>query len=116
MAKADPLTRICAVCDQEGSSALKHRGVTLCWLCSDCVETGVENLISQSGEQIADAHESEKISQVPAVGGTSPGTDYGDDNDNYNSDKQKSTDRGIEHACCWREVYCKMDVAVPYDE
>jgi hypothetical protein len=33
-----------------------------------------------------------------------------EDNANYNRNRQKSTERGIEHACSWREAYQQMGV------
>jgi hypothetical protein len=44
MTELDPLARVCAVCGDDGAQALTHQGSTLCWLCSSCIETGIDRL------------------------------------------------------------------------
>jgi hypothetical protein len=116
MSQSDnPIARDCDLCDAESGSALTHPGVVLGRVCERCVDGLIADADDESGDEVTTT-ESEKISQRPAVGGASSGPDYGEDNANYNSNRQKSAESSIEHACSWREAYQKMGVEVPHDE
>jgi hypothetical protein len=115
MSSDSPIARDCDTCGAAEAAALTHRGVVIGRVCDRCVDGLIADADDTPSDEDATT-ESEKISQRPAVGGASSGPDYREDNASYNSNRQKSTERGIEHACSWREAYQKMGVEVPYDE
>jgi len=114
MSQSDnPIARTCVTCGAAEAPALTHRGVVIGRVCERCVDGLIADASDTSSDEANEnvaTTESEKISQRPAVGGASSGPDYREDNASYNSNSQKSTERGIEHACSWREVYQQQGV------
>jgi|APHM01.1.fsa_nt_gi hypothetical protein len=107
---SDVITRDCDNCDAEEAPTIRHRGVVLGRLCSTCAKSLSDSLNSATRESTPDTSEFEKTGDQRPEGGTSRGAGTtAEDNDNYDSKQQNSSD-STEHACSWREVYLKMGV------
>jgi hypothetical protein len=113
MSSGSPIARDCNTCGAAEAPALTHRGVVIGRVCDRCVD----GLIADAGDTSSDEEndnvattESEKNASQCPEGGTSGGAGKEELNASYNSNRQKSTERGIEHACSWRETYQQMGV------
>ena len=111
MSSESPIARDCDTCGAAEAPALTHRGVVIGRVCDRCVDgliADADNMPSDK-DNVATTESEKNVSQCPE-GGTSGGAGVQEDNANYNRNRQKSTERGIEHACSWREAYQKMGV------
>jgi len=112
MSQSDsPIARDCETCGAAEAPALTHRGVVIGRVCERCVDGLIADAPDTSSDEdnVATTESEKNASQCPE-GGTSGGAGKEELNASYNSNRQKSTERGIEHACSWREVYQQQGV------
>jgi hypothetical protein len=110
MSQSDnPIARDCDLCDAESGSALTHRGVVLGRVCERCVDGLIADADDESGDEVTTTESEKNASQCPE-GGTSRGAGKEELNGNNSSNRQKSAESSIEHACSWREAYYRMGV------
>ena len=114
MSSDSPIARSCDTCGAAEAPALTHRGVVIGRVCDRCVDGLIADAADipsdEDNDNVATTESEKNVSQCPAEGGTSVGAGVQEDNANYNRNRQKSTERGIEHACSWREAYQQMGV------
>jgi len=113
VSSGSPIARSCDTCGAAEAPALTHRGVVIGRVCDRCVDgliADAEDIPSDEANENVATTESEKNASQCPEGGTSGGAGKEELNANYNSNSQKSTERGIEHACSWREVYQQQGV------
>ena len=113
MSSDSPIARDCDTCGAAEAPALTHRGVVIGRVCDRCVDgliADAGDIPSDEGNDNVATTESEKNASQCPEGGTSGGAGKEELNANYNRNRQKSTERGIKHACSWREAYQQMGV------